>query len=245
MGELYALLTAVLWAAAVIFLKRSGEEIPPFALNLFRISLSTVALIITLLALRIDIFLKTALRDYLLLFASGVIAIAVSDTFFLMALNRVGAGIMAIVDCLYSPFVVVFAFFMLGERLGLIQYFGMALVIAGVVIASQHKVLPHAGPAKIIEGILWGVAAMLTVAFGIVLAKPVIVRTPILWATTMRQLGALVVMIPVALVLKRRNELFSHFLPSKRWWYSVPATMLGSYLALIFWIGGMKIPLQE
>ena len=40
MGEIYALSCAILWAFAVILLKRSGERIRPFALNLFRVGLS-------------------------------------------------------------------------------------------------------------------------------------------------------------------------------------------------------------
>lgn len=243
MGEFYALLTAVLWAAAVIFLKRSGEDIPPFALNLFRIALSTVALAITMLAGGQSLFLSMPLRDYLVLFASGIVAIAISDTLFLMALNRVGAGIMAIVDCLYSPFVIFFAFVMLREQLGLFQYGGMAMVILGVAMASRHKPPQGVTVGRIVEGVFLGVAAMATVAFGIVLAKPVIMRSPILWATTMRQVGALAAMVPAALVLPGRRALFSHFLPSRSWVHSVPATMLGSYLALIFWIAGMKYSL--
>ena len=47
MGELLALLTALIWAAAVILLKRSGETIPPFALNLFRVTVSIVLLVPT------------------------------------------------------------------------------------------------------------------------------------------------------------------------------------------------------
>ena len=48
MGSFYALMTAVMWAAAVIFLKRSGETIPPFALNVFRVVVSTVFLVPTI-----------------------------------------------------------------------------------------------------------------------------------------------------------------------------------------------------
>lgn len=240
MGELYAALTAVMWASAIVFLKRSGETMPPFALNLFRIGFSTVALVLTLVAARQAVLHPAPLRDYLILFASGIIAIAVSDTFFLMCLNRVGAGIMAIIDCLYAPFVVFFAFAMLGERLGGLQYAGMGLVILGVAIAARHEPPPGVSTRRVLEGIGYGLLSMATVAFGIVLAKPVLGRSPVLWATTMRQVGALAVMLPAALLLPNRRGVFSLFVPSRGWRFSVPATMLGSYLALILWIAGMK-----
>jgi drug/metabolite transporter (DMT)-like permease len=240
MGTFYALMTAVMWAAAIIFLKRSGETIPPFALNVFRVAASTVFLVATIRLMGQEILYRTARADYFTLFASGVIAIAISDTLLLMALNRLGAGIMAIVDCLYAPFIVLFAFILLGERLGVWQWAGMALVIAGVLIAARHEPPRGTTARQILIGSLYGVLAMATVALGIVIAKPVLERTPVLWATTMRQIGALIVMIPAALVLPARREIFGLFRPARNWRYSVPATLLGSYLALIFWIAGMK-----
>lgn len=243
MGMIYALLTAVMWAAAIIFLKRSGETIPPFALNVFRVGLSSALLVPTVIVAGQELFYPAPPGDYLILFVSGVVAIAISDTFLLMALNRLGAGIMAIVDCLYAPFIVFFAFIMLGERLGAWQWVGMALVIAGVLIAARHEPPRGTTARQILVGSLFGVIAMTTVAFGIVLAKPVLERSPVLWATTMRQLGALIVMIPAALVLPGRRKIFGTFRPARNWKYTVPATLLGSYLALIFWIGGMKYSL--
>jgi drug/metabolite transporter (DMT)-like permease len=243
MGTFYALMTAVMWAAAIIFLKRSGESVAPFALNVFRVGLSSVLLVPTVLLAGQEIFYPAPLRDYLVLFASGVVAIAVSDTFLLMALNRLGAGIMAIVDCLYAPFIVLFAFIMLGERLGVWQWAGMALVIVGVLIAARHEPPRGTTAKQILVGSLFGVIAMTTVAFGIVLAKPVLEHSPVLWATTMRQIGALIVMIPAALVLPGRREIFGLFRPARNWRFTVPGTLLGSYLALIFWIGGMKYSL--
>jgi drug/metabolite transporter (DMT)-like permease len=243
MGSFYALMTAVMWAAAVIFLKRSGETIPPFALNVFRVVVSTVFLVPTIAIAGQEILYRAPLRDYLTLFASGVIAIAISDTFLLMALNRLGAGIMAIVDCLYAPFIVLFAFAILGERLGRWQWAGLALVIAGVLIAARHEPPRGTTARQILIGTLFGVIAMATVALGIVIAKPVLERSPVLWATTMRQIGALIAMVPVALFLPERREIAGLFRPARNWRYSVPATLIGSYLALIFWIAGMKYSL--
>jgi drug/metabolite transporter (DMT)-like permease len=243
MGTFYALVTAVLWAAAIIFLKRSGETVSPYALNVFRVTVSTAALVLTLAFAGRQLLFKAPLSDMLILLASGVIAIAISDTFLLMALNRLGAGIMAILDCLYAPFIVLCAFVMLGERLGVWQWVGMALVSSGVLLAARHEPPKGTPPRQIVAGVFCGIIAMATVAFGIVLAKPVLERSPVLWATTMRQIGALIVMIPTALVLPSRREIFRTFVPAPNWKYIMPGTILGSYFALIFWIAGMKYSL--
>ena len=81
---------------------------------------------------------------------------------------------------------------------------------------------------------------MFTLALGIVIAKPVLDRAPVLWATTMRQIGCLCVMAPVVALSPRRRELLRVLRPSRVWRFSLPAAVLGSYLALLCWIAGMK-----
>jgi drug/metabolite transporter (DMT)-like permease len=240
MGEVFSLAAAIIWATAVLFLRKSGESVSPFALNLFRVTFTLPLFFLTLAAAGQRVISDAALSDYLVLFASGIIAIAISDTLFHLSLNLIGAGLSAITGCVYSPLVTVMAFMLLGEQLGPWQFAGMGLVAAAVVVAARHRPPEGASVRQIVVGILWGVLAMASVAFGIVIAKPVLLRTPVVWATTMRQVGALAAMIPVALLLPARRRLFAVFRPSGSWRFSVPATLLGSYLALIAWIAGMK-----
>ena len=47
-------------------------------------------------------------------------------------------------------------------------------------------------------------------------------------------------MVPGALLSPRRREFLRVFKPSRSWRFSLPGALLGSYLALIFWIAGMK-----
>ncbi len=239
MGQIFALLTAVIWAIAVILLKRSGESVSPFALNLFRVVVSTALLLPTVLVAGEAGWHGTT-RDVLVLFASGIIAIATSDTLFHMSLNAVGAGISAIIDCLYAPLTVLLATVLLGERLSALQLFGMALVLSGVLTAAQHDPPHGVSRRQLVLGVLWGVLSMIALALGIVIAKPVLNHSPVLWATAVRQVGCLGVMVPVALLSPRRREILHVFKPSRGWRFSLPGAILGSYLALIFWIAGMK-----
>ncbi|HVP58254.1 MAG TPA: DMT family transporter [bacterium] len=240
MGELFALACAVTWGFAVIFLTKSGETVSPFDLNLFRVGFTSPLLVATTLLVGQQLVPRVAVTDYLLLFASGIIGITISDTLFHFTLNRIGAGIAAIVDSLYSPFVVLSAFLMLGEKLAGRQYVGMALVVGGVLVAARHGPPKGVPRRQIALGVLCGILAMATVAFGIVLAKPVLNRSPVIWATTMRQVAALAVMLVFAGISRRRRKIFEVFRPSPRWKYSVPGTLLGSYIALILWVAGMK-----
>jgi drug/metabolite transporter (DMT)-like permease len=240
MGEVFALSCALVWAFAVVFFRRSGQSMPPLALNLFRVAFSTALFVVTLALTGRDLAVRVPVRDYALLLGSGVVAIALSDTLFHAALNRVGAGINAVVDTLYSPFTAIGAFLFLGERLDAWQVAGMTLVIGSVVVATRMS--PPAGTSRgtLVSGILLGVASMGTLAAGVVMAKPVLAQADVVWATAVRQVGALAVLLPAALVAPGRRERLRALRPGPAWRHAVPGTVLGSYLALMLWIAGMK-----
>ncbi|MCD4748103.1 MAG: DMT family transporter [Thermoanaerobaculales bacterium] len=239
-GELFALGAAAVWAVAVILFRRSGETMSPFSLNLFRVGVSAVLLIGVVLISGGKLVGDRPLSDFLWLAASGIVGIAISDTFFHRCLNMVGAGINAVVDCLYPPFVAVVAFLLLDEQLGPWQLAGMVLVIGGVVITT--RAIPPEGTSHrdLLIGILWGVAAMATLALGVVWAKPVLEGNSVVWASCVRQVVSFAVMAPVALALPSRREIWSVFKPRPDWKFSLPGTILGSFLALLLWLAGMK-----
>lgn len=240
MGEFYALACALVWAFAVICFRRSGESMPPLALNLFRVGLSTALFLVTLAVTGRSLLGRAPAGDYALLLGSGVVAIALSDTLFHAALNRVGAGINAVVDTLYSPFTALGAFLFLGERLDAWQVGGMALVIGSVVVASRLEP-PRGTPRRTMAaGLLLGVASMASLAAGVVMAKPVLAGADVVWATAVRQVGALAVLLPAALLLPGQRARLRALRPGPGWRFAVPGTVLGSYVALIFWIAGMK-----
>ncbi len=241
MGEFFALACAIVWAVAVIFIKRSGETYSPFALNLFRVGVSSVLLVATTLAAGQGLYrADVPLHVYLTLFVSGVIAIGLADTMFHKGLNIIGAGVSAIIDCLYSPLVVAFAFLLLGERLSVLHMLSMVLILGGVLLASRIEPPEGQDRRTQVRGVMWAVGSMVALSFGVVIAKSVLDDVPILWATTVRQLGALAFMVPVALLSPKRRKYLNAFKPSRDWRFALPATIFGSYFSLLFWLAGMK-----
>jgi len=145
-----------------------------------------------------------------------------------------------VVDALYSPFMVLMAFTLLGERLGKTELAGMVLIVSSVIVATRVQPPVGTGRRTLVVGIALGAASMAFLAFGIVMAKPVLERHDVLWSTAVRQLGALCALVPAALVAPDRHRTWSVFLPRRVWRFSVPGTIMGSYVALLLWIGGMK-----
>ena len=123
-GETLALSTAVIWSVAVILFKKSGETVNPLGLNLFKNTLTMLMIPPTMLIFGQTLLLPVPLYDYLLLMLSGVLGIGIADTLFFKSLNILGAARSAIVDCLYSPVIILLSIFWLGERLTFTQAVG-------------------------------------------------------------------------------------------------------------------------
>src|SRR5262245_65621384 len=97
--------------------KRSVGFVAPFTLNVFKNCVALGLLAATTGALGQTRTLSVPPQDLILIRISGAIGIGISDTFYFMALSRLGASRTALVDCLYSPFVIFFSVMMLSEKL--------------------------------------------------------------------------------------------------------------------------------
>lgn len=248
LGKTLALLNAVVWAIALIFFKKSGDRVSPVALNLFKNTVGIAMLALTLGLLYAvggewapewpKALTSEGSGEFWLLVASGILGIAVADSIFFYALNRAGVGLIAIVDCLYTPFVMIFAAVLLGEPLTTVHYIGAALIIGAVFISSGHAPPRDRTRRQLLLGVLAGVAALAIMAFGIVWAKPVLGHTPVLWAALIRFAGGNAALALFALCWPGPAALREVFTPSSTWRTTIPGAVFGAYLAMICWIGG-------
>jgi drug/metabolite transporter (DMT)-like permease len=174
MGELLALLTAFLWALGVILYKKSVGFVAPFSLNVFKNCVAFVLLTATTITLGQTQTLSVPPRDLFLILLSGALGIGVSDTFYFMALSRLGASRTALVDCLYSPFVILFSVLLLKERLAPLSIAGGTLILASVTISTQRNFGQSIARKQLWMGCAFAVSAMATVAFAVVLVTPLL-----------------------------------------------------------------------
>ena len=240
LGEILAAASGLAWAVAVILFRISGRTIHPVGLNLAKTVLAFAVMVPTLLVLGEPLAPAVPFETTGMLLLSGILGIAVSDTLFFYALNRLGASLTAIVDCFYSPFVIAMSFVLLGERLTPVQLVGAALVLSAVLTLSKEGKLEKIGRKDLALGILFGVLAMFFVAFGIVMVKPVLGSVSVYWSTFVRLAGgslALAVLVPF---LRNRRAILAPLLELRNWKALLPASFFGSYLSLILWMGGMK-----
>jgi len=239
-GETLSAASALIWAVAVIFYRVCGRTVHPFALSLFKNALAAILLLATLAALGLPLFPPLPIRHYALMILSGIIGIALSDTIFFFALNKLGAELTAIVDCAYVPFVIGLSFLVLGERISLVQAGGVVLIVAAVALISGRRGDSQIPRRDLRAGLVLGVLSMLLSAVGIVVMKPLLQEDSIVWAGLVRTVGGLVAVAVVVAARRRRRELVAPLASGRTIAFLVPATVLGSYFSMLLWLAGMK-----
>jgi drug/metabolite transporter (DMT)-like permease len=254
LGELFALLAAITWAVALVLFKRSGETVSPLAMSMFKNVVACLCLGATLLVLEVFPQVLPAgdgavplgrvrdlpATDIGILLLSGILGIAIADTLLFYALDLIGVGLVTVAECTYTPFVMLFAWMLLDEGVESSDVVGAGMVLAGVLISSTHAPPADRTRRQLLLGSLLCVAAIGLMAVGIVWAKPIIERTSLLPTTMMRLIGGTVIMTLMIAVSRRRAAFFAVLKPSRAWRTMVPASVLGTYLAMIFWVGGFK-----
>lgn len=241
-GAAFSLMAAVSWAVAIVLFKRSGDDMSPLALNYFKNVVGLALLGVTLLVTGSELVPPGAqMWDVLFLIASGAIGIGAADTLLFRSLNILGAGRSAIVACAYSPLIILFSFLLLGERLTWLTAVGATLVLAAVALLSRQQSSTDIALAKLVEGVVLGLLSVALMGIAIVAVKPILERYPVLWSTTVRMLGGALVLTILTLARRtNRAAVRSAFVPRPVWRYAVPGSIVGTYVALLFWIAGFK-----
>jgi drug/metabolite transporter (DMT)-like permease len=239
-GEVFALSSALTWALAVVLMRRSGETLPAFELNLFKNCFGLALLVPTILLVSgLSIPYYTAIELSLVLL-SGLVGIAIADTWYLKALNLMGASRTGIVSSLFSPFVIFLSAIFLGERLVAWQWFGFALVMAGVLMVTWRVNRSSVDAEHLKKGLLYAVGAVFMMAVGIVMVKVILENRSFLWTMGLRFVGGVGGMLLFLLVRGQWQNVKRNFMQPHPWGTILMASFLGAYLALILWLAGYK-----
>lgn len=241
LGQMLSVLSALLWASSVVLFRLSGRSMTPVGLNLFKSTVAILLLVPTLVLFGGGFAPLEHGLDILILFIAGAVGIAVADTVFFQGLNLVGAGLSQIASCSYSPFVILMSFFALGERISLGDGVGAVLILSGIFISARHDPPRGVGPSELRKGIALCTVAMALNALGVVIGKPVLNRTPVLWATTARLAGGVLTLGLIAALAPGLRRSWRAFIPHRNWRIALPASVIGTYLTMIVWIAGMKL----
>ncbi len=240
-GEFFSLSCAFVWAVAVVLFKKSGESLGPFALNLFKNFLALILLGATVFAVSPQ-WPQLPMPAIALILLSGFLGIGAGDTLYLRSLNAMGASRMAVAQTLYSPFVIGLSAAFLGERLATAQWLGVILVLSGIVLVNyvRDAGIDAADARALRRGAATGVVAMLLMAIGVVLAKPMLERYDFLWVVWLRLVGGLLGMVGVIAWRRNLATLLIEYRRVRHWPTIVAGSIAGTYLSMLLWLAGYK-----
>jgi len=240
-GEFFSVACAAAWALAVILFRHSGETLPPFELNLFKNWLAVIVMIPTLLIFHGASLPAYSSVEWLIVLSSGVIGIAIADTWYLRALNLMGASRTGVVAMLFSPFVILLSSLFLNESLRPVQYLGFVLVLAGLLLVTWRRNRQDISMRALRLGVRYGVGSVALMAIGIVMVKPILETHAFLWTVGLRLLAGAVGMTLFLIVARNVAVVVGHYRSPQPWGAIVLGSLLGSYLSMILWLAGYKL----
>ena len=248
MGEICSLLSAIFCALAIIIFKKIGDRVSPMVINPVKTTIGLLLFILTCIIIDVPIWpdAQFSRSDLLILSISGIIGIGIADIIFLHSLNILGAGISAIVDTVYSPFVILFAFILLGESLSTIQLLGGGLIIGSVLYAST-KIQNIPVNRKIFkQGILYAVGSIAMMALGIVMIKPIlntVSNKPQLqiWIAGYRLISGVLVSGTIMFYANYKKNILNVLYDKKLWPPLIIGSVLATYLGIAMWVMGMSM----
>jgi drug/metabolite transporter (DMT)-like permease len=173
-GELAALGTAVCWAISALSFEESGRRIGSLAVNLLRLIFAAVFLCAANWVGR-GLLLPTdaSAHAWTWLAISGLVGFTFGDMCLFRAFVVLGARLSVLIMSLVPPVTALAGWVILGEIVGPLDVLGIALTMAGVLVAVRERapVAPGGPPRQMRRGVLLALGGVLGQAGGLVLSK--------------------------------------------------------------------------
>lgn len=181
-----SLLSACSWALGAILWGKLGERLSSYSMNLAKTAIGTFFLGVVLLFAGIE---PIPARSIVFLALSGILGIAVGDTFFFLALMRLGPRRASLMGALNPVAIAVAAAALLGERPTPGAWAGILATTFGVGWVMWERSSTGLGPESGSSGVRWGLLSVLCTAGAVLLAKVGVASVPTAHATWIRLLA--------------------------------------------------------
>jgi drug/metabolite transporter (DMT)-like permease len=147
LGESFALMTAALWSVSSVVFTEATRKIGSVRVNVTRLLMGVFCLIVVIWIWDIDTNLTVAQGTNLAL--SGLVGLAIGDSFLFKAFEQIGARLSMLILSSAPGIAAVAAFVFLGENLPFLGVVGMITTIAGVSLVIFERSAQAAHPQRI------------------------------------------------------------------------------------------------
>ncbi|NNE09378.1 MAG: DMT family transporter [Gemmatimonadetes bacterium] len=208
-GETAALGAALIWAFTSLFFARAGRLISPIGANTFKCAAAAVLLTLAHFLIERTPFPSAALSDWLILLASGVIGLAIGDSFLFSSFIRIGPRKGLLLLSLNPLIGTALGWILFREALDARSLAGIAVTMTGVLVVLSPKGgfrsfgAASVGERALLYGVLFGIGAACCQATGALVAKPALARIDNLTATQIRMYGGTAALVLLGLARGR------------------------------------------
>lgn len=239
LGSIIALSCAISWSLAVILLKLSGSRIHPIALNLGKNLVGFVLLLATSILIDGQLVWPLSWEDSAILLASGFLGIGVADCLVLESMRYLNASHIAVLECLFAPFVIALSILWLGDRPTPLMLVGGACILGSLAFLKPRSDIAY-DRRELRRGSLLMAGGLFLVALGIVMIKPLFDRVPLFSLVTIRMIAGCIGSALIFATLRGKREKIRDFLTTDSRFLLFSACFMSAYLSIILWIAGYK-----
>ncbi len=235
-GELSALITAVLWSGTSIAFSEASIRVGTTYLNITRMFFAVLFLSITIIIAGIP--LNLSFHQIQNLFISGIIGLVIGDQFLFSSYRLIGARLGMLVMSSAPAIAAMLAYFLLGEKLSALGIIGIIVTILGIalVVLQRHEV-PTSKYKVDYLGLFYAFMGSVGQAAGLIFAKFAFNDGDIngFVATFFRVFSALIVLLPIAYLSKRFSHPIRKFKENKKGLvFTLVGSFIGPYLGITF-----------
>lgn len=231
-GEIAALTCALCWAIAARIFRNLGGQFSSVILVFWKGLISIALLLIVVQFFPLDFELTNQVIFWLAL--SGVIGIGIGDTFFFLALKKIGDSQSILIAETLAPIATaLLAMSWIGEWLSWQQWLGIAVVIfsVDVIIKIQKR---HSEQTFELTGYSYAAIAALCQSIGAVISRDVLLTSEIdvFHASLIRLVGGMAIIL-LLIVIGRKAIMPKTKDQSSIWLWLFAATFVGTFMALV------------
>lgn len=244
-GEISALSGAFLWGMTALLFEEAGKRIGAFSTNLLRILLASIFLCTTLFFKNGEFLpLHASHAEILWLGASGIVGLAIGDGALFISLVILGPRRATLLLSLAPPITAILAWFLLGERIGILAISGIIITVWGIFWVVNEKHISEETRGSRTKGIVLGIISALGQAVGLILAKQGFSNgIDPLSATILRMLPAAAVLWGFALITKQLRPVIHAFSEKKAMCATFGGSIVGPYLGV--WLANVAVKHTE
>lgn len=140
LGEIAALLAAICWTTTAILFEVTSRKIGSVAVNILRLIIAFVILCFyTLLTRGLFFPIDATSSAWFWLGISGIIGLFIGDIFLFEAFALISSRVSMLIMSLVPLLTVFFGWFIIDEKLSLINILGISLTVSGVLVVAFKK----------------------------------------------------------------------------------------------------------